>query len=192
MAKGKTLREHAAYELTRAGLVNNPDSEARKVASDTMALITRFEKQSHTDVTKEYVLDFFQRLCEFIPLTSLTDDPKEWEEFTLTKESAEKDGEKITEKRWMSKRSPRIMSADGGKTWLDMPTGKTGTSEDHVEWEKKREQAEKDMIAAADSKKTNPIGHVNPSVPESTTKPKTVKKKTPVERKLDKEAKKGN
>ncbi len=182
MAKGKTLREHAAYELTRAGLVDHKDPEARKVASDTMALIIRFEKQNHTDSTKEYVLDFFQRLCEFIPLTSLTDDPKEWEKFTLTKESAEEGGEKITEERWMSKRSPRIMSSDAGKTWVDMPTGKTGTSIDHVKYEADMKKAKENEAKAEKAKAEVPAGEeveaptpVDPNQPATKDDLKTAK-----------------
>lgn len=149
----KTLAEHAAYELTRLGLVDHEEEEARKVARDTMALVRRFEKQGHTANSGQYVLQFFEDICNMIPLSPLTDDPAEWEEFEMTKENKETK-EKITEARWTSKRSPRIMSSDGGKTWVDMPTGKTGESVDHkkqAENRKKNEEAIAKRKAEADS-----------------------------------------
>lgn len=139
MALKKTLYEHALYELERADLLHNPDPQARKTATDTLALVKRFEKQKHTQTTGKWTLEFFNAIVNMIPLTPLTDDPEEWEKFDITKKNSETNEEEVTH-RWQSRRSPSIISEDKGKTFVDMATGQTGTSLDHVEEAKKREQ----------------------------------------------------
>lgn len=135
----KTLVEHAQFELERADLINNPDPKARKVATDTIALVKRFEKQAHDQTTGKYVLEFFENICYFKPLTPLTDDPEEWEKFEIEKTNTETK-EKEVSHRWQSRRAPSVISEDEGKTWYDMATEKSGQSLDHIEEAKKREE----------------------------------------------------
>lgn len=138
----KTLVEHAQFELERADLINNPDPQARKVATDTIALVKRFEKQAHDQTTGKWVLEFFQNLCYFKPLTPLTDDPAEWEKFEIEKKNTETKEVEVSH-RWQSRRAPSVISEDEGKTWYDMATEQSGTSLDHVEEAKKREEDRK-------------------------------------------------
>lgn len=145
----KTLVEHAIFELTRADLIDNPDPQARKVATDTIALVKRFEKQQHSQTTGKWVLEFFQNICYFVPLTPLTDDPEEWEKFDIEKKNTETGEIEVTH-RWQSRRAPSIISEDEGKTFYDMQTGKNGTSLDHVEEAKKREE---DRVKSAENVK---------------------------------------
>lgn len=123
----KTLIDHAEYELTKAGLIDNPNPEARKVATDTLALVKRFDKQKHTQKTAQWVTQFFTDLVSFIPLTTITDDPEEWEKFEIEQTNKETN-EKTTVTRWQSRRCPSIFSEDEGKTWIDQATGNTGES----------------------------------------------------------------
>ena len=153
----KTLIEHAEYELNKAGLTDNPNPEARKVATDTMALVKRFEKQQHTQMTAQWVVQFFSDLVNFIPLTTITDDPEEWEKFEIEQTNKET-GEKTTVTRWQSRRCPSVMSEDEGKTWTDMATGNTGESAPAGE-ERKRvaeiRAAEEQRIKEAEEAKKN-------------------------------------
>jgi len=143
---GKTLSEHAAYELVRTGLTTHEDPEARKAATCTMALVRRFEKQKHSAATGMYTLQMFEDLCNFLPLTALTDDPAEWKKFKIR--TTNEDTQEVTNvERWESLRSPSIFSEDGGKTWTDEKTGNTGTSLDHVLYDQ-RQKDEADKAAA--------------------------------------------
>lgn len=137
----KTLLEHAAYELTRAGLTSHVEPSARKTAEDTMALLRRFVKQNHDETTGRYTLEFFETLANFLPLSPITDNPEEWEKFSV-ESTNEETKEKTTAIRWQSKRAPSFISEDEGKTWTDMKSGRTGTSVDHVK-EAAREEEEK-------------------------------------------------
>lgn len=147
----KTLLEHAAYELTRAGLTNHEEPSARKTAEDTMALLRRFVKQNHDETTGRYTLEFFETLANFLPLSPITDNPEEWEKFTV-KSVNEETKEETTVTRWQSKRAPSFISEDDGKTWTDMKSGRTGTSVDHVK-EAARVEEEKKNSARIEKKR---------------------------------------
>lgn len=163
----RTLSEHAAYELTKAGMTDHENHDARQASIDTMALVRKFEKQHHNATSTEFVLGAFERLCNFLPISPLTDNPEEWEKLEMTTKSDETG---IEEKRvvWRSKRARTILSSDGGKTFYDESTGKGGESVDHTIAEKEKEVAERkaaaDKAQAAERGK-KPIGHVKPDVP---------------------------
>ena len=168
--KEKTLAEHAAYELTKAGMTDHEDPEARKVATDVMALVRRYEKQNHNDKTGSFVVEAFSTLTQRLPLTPITDDPEEWDKFEVERKNVET---QEVEKRtiWQSKRAPSLFSEDEGKTFTDQRTGKVGESVDHVKQAEERE-AQKKARAEAKAKAEErakqpekPIGHVNPDVP---------------------------
>lgn len=166
MAKGKTLAEHAAYELHKAGFVDNDDPDVRKVATDTMALCKRFEKQKHSEKTAGATLEFFETLASFLPLTPLTNDPSEWEIYEEVKRNPATQEE--IEKRiiWHSERASSIFSFDEGKTWADMRTNKTGELVDHKEYAAQQKKdadeatARKEM-AAQRAANPKPIGTVD-------------------------------
>ena len=152
----KTLLEHAEYELRKAGLIDNPNAEARKVATDTLALVKRFDKQTHTEKTAHWVAQFFTDLVSFIPLTTITDDPEEWEKFEIDQTNKDT-GEKKTVTRWQSRRCPSIFSEDEGKTWTDQATGREGESANAAEEAKRvadiRAEEEKRVEEARQTKK---------------------------------------
>lgn len=168
--KEKTLSEHAAYELTKAGMTNHEDPEARKVATDVMALVRRFEKQGHTDKTGSFVLEAFETLATRLPLTPITDDPEEWDKFEIDRKNVETEE---VEKRtvWQSKRAPSLFSEDEGKTFTDQRTGKVGESVDHIKQAEELEAAKKlraERKAKAEQPEApieKPVGHVNPDLP---------------------------
>jgi len=133
---GKTLYEHATAELKRLGLHLEEESpDSRKILTDTLALVKRFEKQAHNEWTGKWVLEFFETLCNFLPLSPITDDPAEWEAYEDTHKNVTT-GEAEVTKRWQNKRAPSIVSMDGGKTFVDLKTKKEGKSVDHIEQEK--------------------------------------------------------
>lgn len=199
----KTLPEHAAYELTKSGFVNDEDPENRKIATDVMALVRRFDKQKHNERTGRIVLDFFETICFFLPLTPITDDPDEWEKFDI--ESTNRDsGVKTVAHRWQSRRAPSIISEDEGHTFTDLRTNKTGESVNHIEYAKKVEaekaardqkRAEMKSVATAKEQAPNvlaqpptdtsaPAGEEAPALQETT--PEAPEPKEPIEKKADK------
>lgn len=142
---GKTLVEHAEYELEKLELLHDEDPVNRKIATDTIALVKRFEKQKHTERSGQWVLDFVERICNFLPLSPVTDDPEEWTAYEDTHKDLETGKEVITQ-RWQNKRAPSLVSIDGGKTFVDLKSNKEGTSVDHIkqaeEWAKDRAERE--------------------------------------------------
>lgn len=164
---GRTLSEHAAYELTKAGLTDNEEVEARQVALNTMALIRRLEKQNNNEKQIQYVVEAFQRLAQRLPLTPITDDPEEWEKFEVKSKNLET-GVEETKVAWQSKRLPSLFSEDEGKTFVDQRTGKTGESVDHKKQageEAAAKKARDDRKKAAADRAKKPIGHVDPDIP---------------------------
>ena len=179
----KTLIEHAAYELTKAGMANNTDPEARQAATNTLALVRRIEKMNMTDRQAQFVLEAFSILTQFLPLTPITDDPEEWEKFEIDRKNVDT-GEVEKREVWQSRRATSIFSEDKGKTFTDQRTGKTGTSVDHLkqaEEEKATEEARaktkadkksiKEAMAEAPAAEVNAAPATTPDVNET---PETV------------------
>jgi len=144
-------------------MTTNKDPMARKVAADVLSLVKRFEKQEHTERSGRYVLEAFETLANFLPLTPITDDPDEWEKFEIDRKNVDTNE---TEHKlvWQSKRATAIFSEDEGKTFIDQRTGKAGESLDHVaEAEKKaafeaERKARKDAAEARAKAPTAPVG----------------------------------
>lgn len=172
---GKTLAQHAEDELKRAGMTDNEDPEARKVSVAIIALTKRFEKQDLNQKSATFVLEAFETICNFLPLTPLSTDPEEWDKFSIDRKNIDTDE---VEKKivWQSKRAPRIFSEDEGKTFVDQSTGKVGESVDHIKRAAEidaeaKDRAERKAAAEARAKNPRPIGHVNPDMPEGSEKP---------------------
>lgn len=161
---GKTLYEHAKFELEKLDLLSEGDEANRKVYETTLALVKRFEKQGHNQFTGKWVLEFFETLCNFLPLSPLTDDPAEWTEYQDTRRNMAT-GEEETITRWQNNRAPMFMSEDGGKTFTDLRTDKKGESVDHVK------QAE-EWAAARSARKAAREQELAPKQPEQVTAPK--------------------
>lgn len=168
---GRTLTEHAAYELAKAGMTNNEDPTARNAATAVMALVRRFEKQDHDQKSADFVLNAFSTICNFLPITPITDDPDEWDKFEIDKKNVDT-GELEKKVIWQSKRGSSFFSEDEGKNFVDQKTGQTVQSVDHVK-QAEDVAAEKAARAArklaADERAQNPIGHVGAEEPAGET-----------------------
>lgn len=156
----KSIYDHAVYELKKLGLVGDGEKSTEKVVRDTLGLISRFQKQKHDDFTAKWVIEFFGKLANMIPLSPITDDPSEWEEWQDEHKNIET-GETETTTRWQSKRAPFIVSMDGGKTFLNLRTNKSDVSLDYKEQEAAiaKEKAER-MAAKAVSDNKNSAKNV--------------------------------
>lgn len=101
--------------------------------------------------TTKWVLEFFETICNWLPLSPITDQPDEWEEYEDIHRNMKTGGEEKTI-RWVSTRAPSIISMDGGKTWVDYRTNKEGVSVDHIkqaeEWaaDKAERKANKEAV----------------------------------------------
>ena len=151
----KTLIEHAAYELHKAGTSNHEDPEVRQVAINTMALVRRIDKMNMTEKQLEYTLYAFQNICEHKPLSPITDNPEEWDKFEIKRKDIDS-GEEEVKVMWQSRRMPSLFSEDQGKTFRDEATGQTGTSLNHIELaeaEKKEAAAKVEAKAKAEERR---------------------------------------
>lgn len=139
----KTLFEHASYELQKLGLHLDGDKASIKILTDTIALVKKFEKQNHDEYTSKWVLEFFETICQHLPLSPITDDADEWEGFEDTHKNL-KTGKAEVTVRWQNKRAPSIISMDDGKTFVDLRTNKEGVAVDHIkqakEWAEQRQE----------------------------------------------------
>lgn len=190
---GKTLAEHAAYELTKAGMTNNSDPAAKTAAVNTMALVRRFEKMNMNERQAKFVLQAFENICNFLPLTPLTDDPAEWSEFEIQRKNKET-GEIETRSVWQSKRHSSVFSEDGGVSYIDQATGNTGQSVSHEDAKKQQEAVEQaeDRRKADEAKKAEQASKppvANPEVPAAEA-PAAEEQPVPKTQKKSKKAKK--
>lgn len=148
---GKTLFDHAVFELKKFAELADGTIEDKKIITDTLALVKRFERQGHSKHTGKWTLDFFETVAQGLPLTPLTDDPAEWEAYEDTHKNL-KTGNTDVVIRWQNKRVPSVISMDEGKTFVDMSTGKEGESVDHVKqselWAQQRAEREAAKKAA--------------------------------------------
>lgn len=151
---GKTLYDHALFELLRAGQFADDTPDNRKIITDTLALVRRFEKQAHNTLTAKWVIDFFATVANWLPITPITDDPEEWEQYEDTHKNMKTGNEeKVT--RWISTRCPSFISMDGGKSFVDLKTNEYTQSVDHVQYlkdqaELKRKRNEKPVETKPD------------------------------------------
>ncbi len=98
-----SLNDHARAELNRIGL---PDSDPMMAAS-LLAAVDAFAGYGHSGSSAEWARETLNRLLAFKPLTSITNDPAEWEFHHIPG----------TEPVWQNRRDSRALSADGGRTY---------------------------------------------------------------------------
>lgn len=107
---GSNLTQHAWDELDRAGLFTpEGDLYGGMAGRAVLELIECFNGQGHSGTSAGIVVDVFQRLARFEPLSPLTDDPAEWME--------------VTDGFWQSTRQADAFSRDGGRTYTRNSTG---------------------------------------------------------------------
>lgn len=153
----KTLYEHAQYELKKLGLLEDGEHEGRTIVVNTLAMVRHFEKMKLSEEAHKWVLEFTETLANHLPLSPITDEESEWEPYEDTHKNLET-GEVVVTKRWQSRRAPMVISADGGKTFVDMRTNKEGISVDHIEQEKEWAASRlerKEAAAAEEAAKKN-------------------------------------
>ncbi len=106
------LIEHAKLELKLAGLFNHNSDYDGCLAPAVMDLIEVFARQGHSGGSAHMVLELFDKVARFQPLTSL--------------EGIHKNGWYVDQSEVMGKpegtvlqctRDSSIISWDGGKTW---------------------------------------------------------------------------
>lgn len=161
-----SMYDFAKSELDRAGYTTHPEPEARKVASDVLSLVKRFEKQGHSEYTKDVVLEWFASLTNFVPLAPITDNPDDWERFEITTKNSK--GEETVKELWQSRRAPSVISEDGGKTFVDQKTGNGGPSQPHEDWLKHLAEQHQKAIARMEEKKNpkkDPAANVKATPP---------------------------
>jgi hypothetical protein len=104
-----SLKEHAEFEMRRAGLYDKDADYGGMIPDAVMALIEAHSAQGHSGFSHHIVLDLFNKLVSFKPLTPITSDPSEWNDVSEHMPA----GEKL----WQSKRDSSLFSKDGGQTW---------------------------------------------------------------------------
>ncbi len=104
------LVEYAKQELSIAGLFDKDADYDGMIGKAVLELVETFAAQDHSGFSANYVLEIFDKVSRFQPLTPITSKPEEWLDRT------EESGRPM----WQSKRNPSTFSTDGGQTWYDL------------------------------------------------------------------------
>lgn len=107
------LKEHAKYELERAGLFSKESDYEGLLGEKILELCECFAKQGHSGFSASMAVEIFNKLAQYQTLTPLTSDPQEWENVSHY-------GAKENPPMWQNKRDPAYFSKDGGKTWYNV------------------------------------------------------------------------
>ena len=102
------LYEHAKKELDLAGMFDSQEDAV--LAEHIMQLIDLFSDFGHSGSTRDYVVEVFNLLTNWRPLTPLTNDPNEWLKIEYPKPE-------LVYQLWQSKRQSNAFSRDGGETF---------------------------------------------------------------------------
>jgi len=105
--------EWAKKELSR--IEHDEDGVQDRMDANILELLEVLSKQGHSNFTANYVLNMFDRLSHFLPLTPLTGEDDEWNEYSQNKRCPtvfkDADGRAYNS-------DGKIFSNDGGKTWF--------------------------------------------------------------------------
>jgi hypothetical protein len=101
------LKDHAKYELEKAGLFDKDADYLGAIGKSVQELCDCFAGQGHSGYSADVTLELFDTLAKFHTLTPITSDKKEWDDVS------EMSGEPL----WQNKRDPSFFSKDGGKSW---------------------------------------------------------------------------
>jgi len=101
------LKDHANYELEKAGLFKKDSDYGGLIGKSVQELCNVFAGQGHSGYSAEVVLDLFETLAKFHTLTPITSSKDEWSDVSKM------NGQPL----WQNKRDPSFFSKDGGKTW---------------------------------------------------------------------------
>ena len=98
---------YAKGELEREGLFDKDADYGGMIGKAVMELVEVFEKQGHSGFSASMVIELFEKLASFKPLSAITSDADEWDDVS------EMSGQPM----WQNKRDSRAFSKDEGKTW---------------------------------------------------------------------------
>lgn len=101
-----SLVEYAKSEMKLAGLYDEDADYGGMIPDAVMALVEAHSKQGHSGGSHHVVLQIFNRVINFKPLTPIDSNPETWME--------------VGSNVWQSKRSPTLFSVDAGQTWYDL------------------------------------------------------------------------
>jgi len=105
------LKDHAKTELGLAGLFDKDSDYDGMIGKAVMELVDTFASQGHSGFSAQWVLEVFNEVAQFKPLTPITSNSDEWEDVARYG-----DGSPL----WQNKRAPMYFSEDGGKNWYDV------------------------------------------------------------------------
>ena len=100
--------EYAYDELKRAGLFDKDSDYDGMIGVAVDDLCRLMAGQGHSGCSNRIVLDIFNKLRQYKPLTPITNNPDEWNEV-----SKEDDGKVL----YQSRRDPSLFSTDGGDSY---------------------------------------------------------------------------
>jgi hypothetical protein len=104
------LIEHAKREMKLIGLDQKDADYGGALYKASLELIKTFSKQGHSGGSAASVIEIFDRLARFKPLSPITDCPTEWTDVSAMS------GKPL----WQNIRCSSCFSEDGGKTWKDI------------------------------------------------------------------------
>ena len=102
-----SLVAHAKRELDLEGLFDRDADYGGMVGKAVLELVETFAKQGHSGFSAGMVLELFNKVASFKPLSKLSSDPEEWEDRSEISNAP----------MWQNMRDPRVFSKDGGETW---------------------------------------------------------------------------
>lgn len=101
------LVNFAREEMRRAGMWDHDvDYGKGEIADCVLRLVKTHSREGHSGGSAEMVLDVFEKVVRYKPLSPLTSDPDEWMD--------------VGQNMWQSRRNPSCFSEDGGKTFYDI------------------------------------------------------------------------
>jgi hypothetical protein len=104
------LTEYAENELKLAGLFDKDSDYDGALGKAVLELVKVFSKQGHSGASASMVLQLFNRVAKFKPLTPIGKSKDEWME--------------VGTNMWQNKRFYSVFSKDKGKTWYDIDAPK--------------------------------------------------------------------
>lgn len=120
------LVKHAESELKLAGLFDKDSDYEGMVGKAVLELVKTFSRQGHSGFSARYVLEVFNVVANYKPLTPIGSTKDEW--MDVAEMTADGKG------MWQNKRRGTTFSRDGGKTWYDIDDPKLNNGDD---WKRK-------------------------------------------------------
>lgn len=109
--------EWAKSELAR--IPHDEDGVQNAADKDILELLQVFCDQGHSNLSANYVLNIFDRLAHYLPLTALTGEDEEWNEITPCYFQNKRCGHIFKDGDGRAYNSEgKIFSYDNGETWV--------------------------------------------------------------------------